>query len=60
MESPKRIEHSEDLPVDGRIILKYVPGIYSGSVWIRFIWLTIGTGGRLRGNKPVPLMARIC
>jgi hypothetical protein len=39
----KRAEHSEDLEVDGRIILMK----YYGKVWTGFIWLWIRTGGGL-------------
>jgi hypothetical protein len=33
--------------VDGRIILKWVLQGSAGKVWTRFIWLRIGTSGRL-------------
>jgi hypothetical protein len=37
--------HSEDLGVDGRIILELTLGKYGGKTWIIFIWLKIGTRG---------------
>jgi hypothetical protein len=37
--------HTEDLGVDGRIILKLILGKHFWRVWIGFIWLRIGTGG---------------
>jgi hypothetical protein len=40
-------DHSEDLCVDGRIILKLILGQWFWSVWIGLIWLGIGTGGGL-------------
>jgi hypothetical protein len=47
LESLKRRDHSENLGVDGRIILKLILGIQAWSVWIGFIWLRIWTGGEL-------------
>jgi hypothetical protein len=38
---------SEDIGVDGRIILKCMSGKLDWRVWIVFIWLRIGTGGGL-------------
>jgi hypothetical protein len=40
-------EHSEDLGVDGRIILEWMLGEEVGVSWTVFIWLRIGTDGRL-------------
>jgi hypothetical protein len=37
----------EDLGIDRRIILKWLLRNSNGRVWIRFIWLRIGTGGGL-------------
>jgi hypothetical protein len=40
-------DHSEDLEVDGRIILNWILRKYGGNVWNGFNWLRIGTGGGL-------------
>jgi hypothetical protein len=36
-------EHSEDLGVDGRIILEWILRKYGGKLWTGCIWLRIGT-----------------
>jgi hypothetical protein len=36
---------SEDLNVDGKIILEWILGKKSGKVWTGCIWLKIGTSG---------------
>jgi hypothetical protein len=43
-------DHSEDISVCERIILKWVFGKYYGGVWQGFMWLRIQTGGRLLGE----------
>jgi hypothetical protein len=43
--------HSEDLDIDGRIILKCVLGKQGGKVWTGFIWLRIGTSGGVGFHK---------
>jgi hypothetical protein len=37
----------EDLGVDGRIVLKWILGKYGWRVWIGFVWLRIGTSGKI-------------
>jgi hypothetical protein len=41
---PEGKNHSEDLDVDGRVILKWIFGTYGLGVCTGFIWLRIGTG----------------
>jgi hypothetical protein len=43
----KGIDHTEDLDVGGRIILKWILGKSGLTVWIGVIWLRIRTGGGL-------------
>jgi hypothetical protein len=38
------LKSSEDLVIDGRIILKWFVRRYGGRVWTGFIWLRIGAG----------------
>jgi hypothetical protein len=40
-------DYSEDLSVDGRIILDWILGKQDENMWTKFIWLRIGTGGEL-------------
>jgi hypothetical protein len=42
-----RDRHSEDLGVDGNIILKLVFGKQGWRMWFGFIWLRIVNGGGL-------------
>jgi hypothetical protein len=37
---------TEDLGVDGMIILEWLLEKYGGKVWTGFIWFRIGTSGR--------------
>jgi hypothetical protein len=37
--------HSDELGVDGRMILDWILGKQGGKVWTGFIWLRIGTSG---------------
>jgi hypothetical protein len=39
-------DHSEDLGVDGRIMLEWILRNQAGKVWTGCIWLRIGTSGR--------------
>jgi hypothetical protein len=45
--SLKGRDHSENLGIDGRIILKQILSKYGGRVWTGFSWLRIGTCDRL-------------
>jgi hypothetical protein len=40
-------DHSEDLGVYGKIILKWILGKWGGKVGTGFIWFRIGTSGGL-------------
>jgi hypothetical protein len=44
-ENPKGRDHSEDLGVDRKIILKLIFGKYGGKLWNGFIRLRIETSG---------------
>jgi len=44
-ENPKERDHSEDLDVDGKIILDWIFGKEYGKVWTGLIWLRTGTYG---------------
>jgi hypothetical protein len=48
-------DHSEYLHVDRKIALKSILGNYILCVWIGFMWLGIGTGGRLFVNTVINL-----
>jgi hypothetical protein len=47
-------DHSEDLGVDGKIMLEWILGKSCGKVWAGCMWLRIGTSGGLseRDNEP--------
>jgi hypothetical protein len=40
-------DSSEDLGVDGRIILEWILGKLGGKMWTGCIWIRIGTSGGL-------------
>jgi len=40
-------DHSEELGVDGKIILEWILVKKGGKVWTGFIWLRAGTSGGL-------------
>jgi hypothetical protein len=43
----KERDHSEDVGVDGKIILESILGKRGGKLWTECIWFTTGTSGRL-------------
>jgi hypothetical protein len=47
LESLNRSDHSEEIGVDGRIILKWLLYKWGWRVWIGLIWLRIGAFGGL-------------
>jgi hypothetical protein len=47
MQSPTGKYRSENLAIDGKIILKFILGKWGVRVGIGFIWLRIGAGSRL-------------
>jgi hypothetical protein len=47
LESLEIRDYSENLGVDGSILLKWMLGKQGGIAWPGFIWLRIGTGGGL-------------
>jgi hypothetical protein len=54
LENLKGRDHSEDLGVDGKIILEWTLGKWGGKVLPGCIWLRIGTAGGYceLGNEP--------
>jgi hypothetical protein len=46
-ESQKERDHWEDLDVGEMIIFRWILEQYDEVVWTAFIWLRIGTSGRL-------------
>jgi len=40
----RKTGHSEEIVVDGRIVLKRIFKKYGGEAWTGLIWLRIGTG----------------
>jgi hypothetical protein len=46
-ENPKGRDHFRDLDIDEKIILEWTLGKQGVKLWTGFIWLNIGTSGRL-------------
>jgi hypothetical protein len=44
-ENLKEKDHSEELGVDGKIILEWILQKEGGKVWTGYIWLRIGISG---------------
>jgi len=44
---PERKSHSEDIDVDGNIILEWILGIWDGKLRKRYIWVWSRTSARL-------------
>jgi hypothetical protein len=47
LENLKRRDRLKDLDVGGKIILEWILGEYGRRAWTWFIWLRIGTSGKL-------------
>jgi hypothetical protein len=47
---PEGKRHSEELGVDGRIILKWILRKLGWKLWTGFIWLRIGNSGKVVVN----------
>jgi hypothetical protein len=52
LESLKGRDHLVHIGIDGKIILEWILGKYSGRMWTGCIWLRIGNSGRLKGLLP--------
>jgi hypothetical protein len=46
-ENPKEKDHTEDIGVDGRIMLEYILEERDGKLCIGFIWFRMGNSGDL-------------
>jgi hypothetical protein len=47
-ESLKERDHLKEQGIDGRVELEWILRRVAWGVWSRFIWLRIGTSGRLK------------
>jgi hypothetical protein len=47
LENLKERDHLEDIGIDGKVILEWILGKWDGKEWSGYIWLRIGTTGRL-------------
>jgi hypothetical protein len=47
LENLKERDHSDELGIDGRIILEWILGKYGGELWTGCIWPRIETSGGL-------------
>jgi hypothetical protein len=45
LKNMKGRNYSEDLDVDGNIILEWILGKWGSKVWTVYIWLRLGTSG---------------
>jgi hypothetical protein len=44
---PEGGDQSEDLYIDGKIILECILGKYGEKLWTEFVWIRVGTSGGL-------------
>jgi hypothetical protein len=45
LENQKEVDHSEDVSIDGKIILEWILGKEGGGMWTGFVWLRTETSG---------------
>jgi hypothetical protein len=51
LENQKERDYSEDISIDGKIILEWILGKQGRKVQSRFIWLRIGINGGLQCTR---------